>query len=149
MPDLPAVLQVVPLADPLTEYHGHHVTSPYVATFWTPVLGPSSMLVLLRLDRLARDRFTEGPCDAARLAASVGLGVPYLWRAIERLDKFGATRLEGSSVAARSHLAPLPAKRVRDLPRWLRDLHQHVAVDTFWALWPEYVTASVPEPALT
>ena len=107
----------------------HHLRSDYVETFWLPILGPSSVLLLrLRATRLAQspDGFTLDVGDTARM-----LGIGHrggrngpMSRTIERCCAFGATRLDhGHQLLVRPSLGTLGPRQVGRLPQALQQRH--------------------------
>ena len=107
----------------------HHLRSDYVETFWLPVLGPSSVLLL----RLLRTGLAHAPggytLDLAEAARMLGIGHRGgrngpMSRTLERCCAFGATRLDhGHQLLVRESLATLGARQVARLPQTLQQRH--------------------------
>ena len=111
---------------------GHDVTTAYVETFWLPVLGPSSTLLL----RWCARRLPEHPggltVAVADVAAHLGLGRsgsrngPVL-RSLARLCRFGLARELDGGFEVRPHVPPLGDHLVRRLPPDLQRGHRRAA----------------------
>lgn len=126
--DWPATLHVVAWQDPLVDRHGYDPRSPYVETFWLPVLGPSTILLLRRLAGLldvAPDGFD---LDLDDTAAALGLGgrsgrhAPFQ-RTLERCITFAMAERLADTVAVRRHLPPLARRHLTRLPPSLQEQH--------------------------
>ncbi|MFM8627093.1 MAG: hypothetical protein ACKOCC_09150 [Actinomycetota bacterium] len=123
-------MHIEPWVDPVVEGLGHPTESLYCETFWLPVLGPTAMW-LTRM--LARDLETNPggfDTDAASIAARLGISwsttkPSTLSRALARCEMFGACRTsaDGSTIAVRRALAPLPRRHLARMPAILRDHH--------------------------
>lgn len=86
--------------------------------FLTPVLGPTSTLVL---HRLARALKSGGPLcwTLADLASTFGVSIGQIDRTIDRLERFGYARRDGFTLAVRRTVPPLPRRHVERLPTYL------------------------------
>ncbi|MEZ5343014.1 MAG: hypothetical protein R2706_16695 [Acidimicrobiales bacterium] len=110
------VLSVRAWVDPVLDQLGHDPRSAYVETFWVPVLGPSSYLLLRRLAALLDADDDGGTFIAAEWAVELGLGIrggkhgPF-WRSIDRLARFGVLHRSGSALTVRRKLAPSTSAR--------------------------------------
>lgn len=121
-------LTVDRLVDDLVEARGWPVDSLKVEQFWLPILGPSAVVVLRRLDRDLQA--AEGPIiyELGTFGAEVGLpgrgkakiGSSPLARTLARLVDFRACQLVGERLLVRSHLAPLTARQFDRLTDRLR-----------------------------
>lgn len=107
----------------------HHLRSDYVETFWLPVLGPSSIL-LLRLLAAGLARSPGGyALDLGEAARMLGIGHRGgrngpMSRTLERCCAFGATRIDhGHQLLVRQTLATLGPRQVARLPRTLQQRH--------------------------
>jgi hypothetical protein len=119
-------LPVVPLVDPIVEELGHDARSRYAETFWLPVLGPASVVLLRRL----ADCLDESPegflLPLAPAAATIGLGhsggcnAPLI-RTLGRLVTFGIARVNGDGLAVRRCLPPLARRHIVRLPGYLAE----------------------------
>ena len=85
--------------------------------FLTPVLGPTSTLVLHRLARA----LNSGPLcwTLADLAATFGVSISQIDRTIDRLERFGYARRDGFTLAVRTTVPPLTRRHVGRLPDYL------------------------------
>lgn len=126
-PPLPPCLNVTRWPDRTLETLGHSVDSDYVETYWLPVLGPSALLLLRRLGRMAA---TEGvvPVNVAALAASLGLSGAagrhdVLGRAVHRLCRFDAAKLDDDTLRVRTHMGPVPLHLTTKWPVFLKVQH--------------------------
>lgn len=117
-------LRFVPWWDPSTALDGHRPSGSYVETFWTPVLGPASVVAI----RWANSMFERHPggfeLTLEEFAARIGLGARKgrnspARRCLQRLDYFGLAS-DGDRVAVRTHVPDLPAHLQRRLPPALR-----------------------------
>lgn len=107
----------------------HDLRSDYVETFWLPVLGPSSVLLL----RLLAGRLAAAPggftLDLAEAARMLGIGHRGgrngpMNRTLERCCAFGATRLDhGHQLLVHETLATLGTRQVARLPATLQQRH--------------------------
>ncbi|MDA8025603.1 MAG: hypothetical protein M0T78_03550 [Actinomycetota bacterium] len=123
--------------DQLIETFGFNAGSHYVEHFWLPILGPSCVILMRRLDRLAREGALASPVMLKDLSAEVGLGSPNgygmsITRTINRLIQFDMGKVVGgSTVAVRTHLPPLNYKQQLRLPEHVARLHSALMVDGF------------------
>jgi len=89
---------------------GHHVLSFYVERFWTPILGPTSVMVLRRVvhESVSRDATTFA-LDQKLLFRSIGVtGSSAARRVLARLEMFRhVTRQSDDRFCFSTHLAPL------------------------------------------
>lgn len=114
---------------------GEDPRSAYVETFWLPILGPSTTLLLRRL----ADDFDAAPdgfdIDCASMAREIGLSTrldrraPFV-RTIERSVKFNMTQLDGEVLYVRRRLPRLRPSQVERLSDRLRALHESWTLDT-------------------
>jgi len=127
-------LGVLPWLDPERDDTGHDPRSAYVETFWLPLLGPSTTLLLRRL----ADEFDAEPrgfeIDCAALSREIGLG-PRLdrrgsfARTLERCDKFNMVQLSGELLYVRRLIPRLSDRQVARLGNRLRALHASWTID--------------------
>lgn len=107
------------------------LTHPYVETFWLPVLGPTSTLLLRHVGaRAAAGRFETSVAD---LSASLGLGSSTgrnssTIRSLNRLERFGLARLappvDGNlDVTLAAEVRVVDAKLRQRWPEGLRIAH--------------------------
>jgi len=97
---------------------GHHVLSCYVERFWTPILGPTSVMVLRRVvhESVARGATTFA-LDRKLLFQSVGVtGSSTTRRVLARLEMFRhVTRRSDDKFYFSTHLAPLDRGQIARL----------------------------------
>lgn len=105
--------------------------SAYVETFWLPVVGPSSVLMLRRLHAWLVDG-VEGavaPIPAHDLAVCLGLGPGVahnspLVRTLARLAQFGLIcDLNRPYLVVWPTVKPLSPRQLARLPEWLQATH--------------------------
>ncbi len=124
-----AVLRVEAWTDPLLARLGHSPLSFYVETFWLPVLGPSTVLLLRFFARGLEEAPGGYACDLAEAARALGLGdrrgrnTPFA-RTVARAVDFDTARLESRRLLVRRHLPPLARRHVARLPEALRAEHE-------------------------
>ncbi len=125
-------ISVQPWPDPILDAVGHDPRSLYVETFWLPILGPTSVLLL----RLLAQRFDrEGDrieLPVIETSQALGIGTRAgesspLRRTIARLARFEiACRQEGQAgpvLAVRRAVPPLDSRHLRRLPAHLQHAH--------------------------
>lgn len=122
-------LHVQSWPDPIVEMVGLDARGPYAERFWLPILGPTSIALLRRLneelERTPRG-FVLDLDDAARW---LGVGVRSntrgpIVRTIERCCSFGLTSLdEAGELLVRRHAPPLTRRQVGHLPAELQMEH--------------------------
>ena len=139
----PPRMMVIAYPDPLVEAHGHRPGSPYVERVWLSALGPASTWLWTRLARVAANQ-PSVVIDMADLAASLGLGTELgpnstISRTLSRMVWFDAARRAGDTLAVRTALADLPARRLARAPASARIAHQHLAARPAFPSTPEPV----------
>lgn len=131
---------ISPWPDPTIDALGHDMRdrdtapghAPYVETFWLPVIGPTTLLLLRRANSHLDARRT-GEIPTELLAQSLGLG-PSISRSsklsdtLDRAERYGFAKLsfQGDELRVRTHAPPLPERYVKRLPAPLQSLHQHL-----------------------
>jgi hypothetical protein len=123
-------LAVVPLVDPVVELVGHDPRSSFAETFWTPVLGPASVILLRRLADYLDDSPDGFPLPLGPAAATIGLGHSggcngRLIHTLERLVTFGMAKPCGDELAVRRMLPPLARRHIARLPGHLAERLRH------------------------
>jgi hypothetical protein len=125
----PAALLWVETWDDPTHPGTHALRSHYVESFWLPILGPSSIMLLrLLADGLQRSPagFTLDVVDTARrlgLGHRAGRNAP-VSKTIARCCSFGATRLDNAhQLVVRPTLPPLTDRQLSRLPASLQAQH--------------------------
>jgi len=126
------VLLVVPLSDGATVGRGSFpVSHRYVEILWTPLLGPTQVILLRRLAEVAESE--AGRVNPAELAVAIG-ALPRgdgrvgrrspLDKAIARLARFRMAAWRPRCTLAVATRVPVLGERdLRRLPDSLRDLH--------------------------
>jgi len=132
--DLPERFGVIPWQDPEQDNTGHDPRSAYVETFWLPVVGPSTTLLLRRL----ADEFDAEPngfeIEASVLSREIGLGGRVdrrgaFARTIERCEKFHMVQRQGDLLHVRRRIPPLSSRQVKRLGTRLQVLHGSWTID--------------------
>lgn len=130
-PTFTPTIGIEPLADPTIELLGHDWRSAYTRRFWTPLVGPSCILVGCWIaDQFdVVERFTV---DLAELAPAVGLGhgpgrhAP-LPRTLRRLADFELASIgfgrDETTVQVLRRVPELSQRRLRRLPAALQRAH--------------------------
>jgi len=133
---LPHRLGVMPWLDPVQDATGYEPRSAYVETFWLPIIGPSSTLLLRRL----AEEFDDAPdgfeIECASLSREIGLGPRLdrrgaLARTLERCTKFQVLELQGELLYVRRRLPGLSQRQVAKLGTRLQALHHS------WTITPD------------
>jgi len=122
-------VRVRPWPDPAADLAGHDSRSWYVETFWTGILGPSTVLLARRLAGLLERHPAGVDVPAVDLARALGLAYVggrhnALARALGRAVMFNvATVAGGGELQVRRRLPSLPRRQLLRLPASLRDEH--------------------------
>ncbi|MHB8188826.1 MAG: hypothetical protein ACYDHP_00045 [Ferrimicrobium sp.] len=120
---------IEPWNDPLALESGYPVQSRYVELFWLPLLGPSSLILLRRLDQLLSAGSDSVTISTQELARSLGLGASschrsLLTKTIARCSDFHVLRNpDPETLSVRRRLHPLSDRQLTRLPAGLRELH--------------------------
>lgn len=131
---LPDRFGVLPWLEPETDDVGHDARSAYVETFWLPVVGPSTTLLLRRL----ADEFDAEPkgfeIDVATLSRDIGLGTRVdlrgsIARTIDRCTKFNLIQQQGDVLYVRRRVPPLGRRQIKRLSTRLQALHHSWTID--------------------
>ncbi|HEV2810539.1 MAG TPA: hypothetical protein VGV93_09125 [Acidimicrobiales bacterium] len=132
--ELPAVLRVTPIIDPVVEAHGFGPNSAYIEYVWLAVLGPSGTWTYRRLNAMVVGRTAEDavPVNVVDLSRSLGLGAgtgrnSIMARTLNRLVHFGVARWMGEDgLAVRRALAPVPARQLARLSFTPQAMHNRL-----------------------
>ncbi len=122
-------IPVVPLHDPVVDGLGHSAESTYSETYWLPVIGPTALWALRRLNRWLEGAPRGYPLALAPLARELGLGggtgrsSPVV-RSLARLVCFGLAEVRGGQLMVRRRVPPLAHRHVRRLPAHLVERHR-------------------------
>lgn len=112
----------------------HDPRSAYVETFWLPIVGPSTTLLLRRL----ADEFDAQPggfeIEAAALSRDIGLGPRIdhrssFGRTLDRSERFRLVRLDGPLLHVRRRLPGLGNRLAGKLSPRLRALHRSWTIE--------------------
>jgi len=125
---------VLPWLDPQIDDTAHDPRSAYVETFWLPILGPSSTLLLRRL----ADEFDASPegfeIDCGSLSREIGLG-PRLHRngafarTLDRCAKFNMVQIDGPVLYVRRRIPSISTGQAARLSQRLQALHHSWTID--------------------
>ena len=130
-PDLVGLetVNVLPWEDPSVDALGFDARSEYAETFWLPILGPSTLLLL----RNIAQRFESEPdgfvLDIPATADALGIGSragrnSAFHRSINRIVTFSMARtIDDTTIAVRLMLPPLHSGQVRRLTASRRRKH--------------------------
>lgn len=133
---LPPTLTVVPWPGELTDRGGPRfpLAHRYVEVLWTPLLGPTQVILLRRLGEVAG--LSGGTVEVSDLAIATGSGAgrngtagmhSAVARAIDRLRRFRfVTWPSGGTLAVVTSLPALPERDLQRLPDSFQLLHRHL-----------------------
>ncbi len=126
---LPPIITVEPWLVPDCGETRWPIRSKQVELFWLPVLGPSAIALLRRLDLIVTSAPRPVTLEIEELGSSLGLRRGFgrsglLERTVERCIAFRAIREQRSSCfEVRQHLPALNQRQIRRLPPALRRLY--------------------------
>ena len=109
--------------DPLDEAAGWPILHPYVEIVYGSILGPTAVQMARMLDRMHRPEVLT-LVDVSEIAGVLGVKPSVARHGLDRLERFGVLRIDGSSIILRSHLTPVRAKAVERLPMMARTYHE-------------------------
>ena len=129
----PSLLEVHPAPHPKLEVHraGFPLDHPYLEQCWTPVLGPSSVLLLRRVPLLWRES-APAEVDLGDLGAQLGLGRgdgrhSPMARTIERIVRFRfASSSQPGVLDVFTEVPPLPERHLDRVPQWCVERHEQL-----------------------
>jgi hypothetical protein len=129
----PSSLEVHPAPHPKLEAHraGFPLDHPYLEQCWTPVLGPSSVLLLRRIPWLWRES-APAEVDVGELGAQLGLGHgdgrhSPMARTVERIVRFRFASWSGpGTLDVFTEVPPLPDRHLDRVPRWCVERHEQL-----------------------
>jgi hypothetical protein len=126
-------LEIAPLPHPdqrVRERAGFDLTHPYVEQCWTPILGPSGVVVLRTLPALWAAG-SPAVADSEELALSVGLNATpgrkaTFERTLDRLTTMGFAvwSERGSAIGVYTQVPPVGAGRIARLPERTQRAHR-------------------------
>ena len=129
----PRVLEVHPVRHWLAQVRqaGFPLDHPYLEQCWTPVLGPTSVLLLRRCNALWADA-TPARVPVAQLSGQLGLGrgtapSSHIWRTVRRLvDNGFALDAAPGELHVYTEVPPVPARLLARTPAWCRQAHDRL-----------------------
>ena len=149
-------LHAVPHPSAPVRQAGFPLDHPYLEHCWTPVIGPSSVLLLRRCPWLWREA-APAQIRTEDLARQLGLGTGTgrnspMWHTIERVIRFRfAAMATPGEVRVYTEVPPVPTRQLDRLPSWCRQEHERLLgqhLDGLARLSGATVTpASDPSPA--
>ena len=119
---------VVAFDDTVVEALGYDSRSLYAEAYWLPILGPSAMWALRRINTHLDDHPDGFPLPLAPLSRELGLGdgtgrhSPVV-RTLARLALFEMVLLLGGQLAVRRSVPPLARRHLSRLPGHLLAAH--------------------------
>ena len=130
---LPDRLAIHPAAYPNLEVHraGFPLDHPYLEQCWSPILGPSSVLLLRHTAQLWRDQ-SPAHVDSADLAQQIGLGKGTgthspLGHTVNRLVRFRFAEWAAPGVLdVYTEVRPIRDRDLRRLPDWSAARHDQL-----------------------
>ncbi len=128
-------LTIVAWHDPIVEDLGYAPRSPYVETYWLPILGPSATWAMRRLTAwldAAPDGYDVSLAEFGRelgLGAGTGRNAAVI-RTLSRLANFAMVAPLGTALAVRMMFAPLTRRQVQTLPDALAAQHDAEVANT-------------------
>ncbi len=123
-----AALVIRPWSDPVIEAVGFAPENAYLERCWTPVVGPTTVLLWRRLAIAALEHPGGLALDRTELAGELGVGPAQgLERSLRRLVDFGGARVFGDEYWVRTAIPPLPQRRLARLPASVQAIAAHLA----------------------
>lgn len=131
--ETPAELEIHPAPYPSLEVHraGFPLDHPYLEQCWTPILGPSSVLLLRRTAELWRDAI-PATVETTELAAQLGLGKGRgrnspITKTLDRLVRFRFAGWAAPDVLdVYSEVRPLRTRDLHRVPDWTAARHDEL-----------------------
>src|SRR4051812_7715010 len=133
MESTPDVLDVHAVPHPATPVRqaGFPLDHPYLEHCWTPVIGPSSTLLLRRCSWLWREA-APAHVSLEELAGQLGLGKGTgrsspIWHTVERVVRFRFAAMPApGELHVYTEVPPVPSRRLDRLPGWCRAEHERL-----------------------
>lgn len=110
---------------------GFPLDHAYVEQCWTPIVGPTSVLLLRRATLLWREGMSA-EVEIEDLARSLGLGKSSgrngsMQRTLERLCRFQFASFTGpAELEVFTEVPPLSPRHLERVPGWTRNRHEHL-----------------------
>lgn len=127
----PLVLHATPHPDPTVRRAGFGLNHPYLEHCWSPLLGPTSVLLLRRATWLWRSG-TSVAVRPADLAQGLGLGrgtgraSPFA-RTLERLVSYRFAAPSGpGGLDVYTEVPPLGPRQLERVPAWTQEVHENL-----------------------
>ena len=111
---------------------GFPLDHPYLEQCWTPLLGPTSVVLLRRIPQLWREHGFTAEMSAGELAASIGLGRSTgrngpLLRTFERISRFRFAESCGpGELNVFTEVPPVRDRQLERLPAWNLRRHEEL-----------------------
>lgn len=139
-------IHAVPHRNPQVRQVGVGLDHPYVEQCWTPILGPSSVLLLRRMPILWQQ---ADPIEIATtdLSRSIGLGGDTsanspIQHTLDRLERYGFCRQgPGGQIAMPITAGPLSLQQLERVPEWCQQRHEDL-----WGRHLDALAAGEPLP---
>lgn len=117
-------------ADETLAETGHDALSPYVETFWLPILGPTATWLLRRIE--LRRRGGASVFNLNNLARELGVGTYTGWegamsKGFRRLMHFAIVAPIDGALAVHTHVPHLAGRQIARLPESLKKAHPPLA----------------------
>lgn len=134
--ETPAQIEIHAAPHPDLEVHraGFSLDHPYVEQCWTPILGPTSVLLLRRTTELWRDAM-PARVDTAELAAQLGVSQARgqhspITRTLDRVARFRFAAWAAPGVLdVYSEVRPLRSRELARVPDWSRARHEELLTE--------------------
>lgn len=121
-------ITIGPLEDLTVERVGWHLEHEYVETFWLPVVGPTALVFLRKWGRVLR-QVPAWTIEKETLAKSLGIGMPALFKMLDRMPGFHLAQWEAddySYMSIRRALPNIPEAKLLRLPDTLQVAHEFI-----------------------
>ncbi len=133
MTTTPDVFDLHPVPHPSAPVRqvGFPLDHPYLERCWTPVIGPSSVLLLRQCTALWR-RSAPARVPAEDLARQLGLGngtarSSALWHTVERVVRFRFAAMPvAGELRVYTEVPPVRGHQLERLPSWCREEHERL-----------------------
>jgi hypothetical protein len=133
MTTTPEVIDLHPVPHPVATVRraGFPLDHPYLEHCWTPLIGPSSVLLLRRCAWLWREA-APARIPTEELAGQLGLGKGTgrnspVWHTVERIVRFRfAAMASPGELHVYTEVPPVAARQLERLPAWCRNEHERL-----------------------
>lgn len=123
-------VQIIPWQDPRVDRIGFDPRSEYVETFWLPILGPSTLLLLRNIAQRFDDEPEGFTLEIKQTADALGIGSRQgrnsaFHRSVNRIVNFGMARtIDDTTLEVRRVMTPLHSGQIRRLDQRSQRRHQ-------------------------